>query len=244
LCEPLSQFEFALPRDRAYRLREHEHECAGFVSNGSGRARRLGRVSQPRDMPAYKVRLSAVNPHLPRILGLVLGAAAASGDGPWRARTVHLALFIVLVGLAFWVHEVSKGAPPPAPAGIATPAQPAAGGGGWDFTRPIPRYVKVCASYIGGFFIGWAFRRFLRLALAVGALVLLLVGVGKYAGWNTSRTEAEVKERAAWVRQEATAASDYLKGLLPSTLAGAVGAFLGFRRKAKPFASEVDQETP
>jgi uncharacterized membrane protein (Fun14 family) len=123
------------------------------------------------------------------------------------------------------------------------PAEQVAPGGSWDFTQPVPGYVRVCASYIGGFFIGWAFRRFLRLALALVAVAVLLVGLGKYAGWSTSSAETKLNERAAWVRHEATAATDYLKGLLPSTSAGAVGAFLGFRRKAKPVGLEADQRT-
>ena len=178
-----------------------------------------------------------------RILSPVLGAAVASGDGPWRARTVHLALFVVLVGLGLWVHEAAKGPPSLAPAVVTTPAEQEAADGGWDFTRPVPGYVQVCVSYIGGFFVGWAFRRFLRLALALGTLAVLLVGLGKYAGWNTSPAETEVKERAVWVQHEATAAKDYLRGLLPSTSAGAVGAFLGFRRKGKPVAPETGQAT-
>jgi len=140
-----------------------------------------------------------MNPLVQRILGPVLGAAVASGDGPWRARTVHLALFVVLVGLGLWVHDAAKGPPPAAPAGVTTPARQEASSGGWDFTRPVPGFVQVCASYIGGFFIGWAFRRFLRLALALGTLALLLVGLGKYAGWITSPAETKVKERAVWV---------------------------------------------
>jgi uncharacterized membrane protein (Fun14 family) len=174
-----------------------------------------------------------MNPTVQRILGPVLGAAVASGDGPWRAKTVHLALFVVVVGLGFWLHGAAKGPPPPAPAGVTAPAREAASGGGWDFARPVPGYVQICASYIGDFFIGWALRRFLRLALAVAVLAVLLVGLGKYAGWNTSPAETDVKERAVWVQHEATAAKDYLKGLLPSTSAAAVGAFFGFRRKGK-----------
>ena len=63
-----------------------------------------------------------------------------------------------------------------------TSAGQAPADGGWDFSRPVPGYVRVCASYIGGFFIGWAFRRFLRLALSLVALVALLVGLGKCVG--------------------------------------------------------------
>ena len=102
-----------------------------------------------------------MNSHLQRILGPVLGAAVASGDGPWRARTVHLSLLVVLFGLGFWVHDAAKGPPPPTHVHAYMPAEPAASDGSWDFTRTVPGYVRVCASYIGGFFIGWTFRRFL-----------------------------------------------------------------------------------
>jgi len=177
-----------------------------------------------------------------RILASVFGAAAVSGDGPWRARTVLLALLVVVVGLGFWVRDAAQGQPPPATARVTTSTSPASTGSGWDFTRPVPGYVRVCASYVGGFFIGWAFRRFIRLALAVVALVVLLVGLGKCAGCNP--VETDVKERATWVKHEATAARDYLKGLLPSTSAGAVGTFLGFRRKDRRIAQVVDQPAP
>jgi uncharacterized membrane protein (Fun14 family) len=184
-----------------------------------------------------------MNSQLQRILGPVLGAAAASGDGPWRAKTVHLALLVVLLGLGFWVRDVAKGPPPPTHVPANITAEQAASSGSWDFSRPVPGYVRVSASYIGGFFIGWVFRRFIRVALALVALAVLVVGLGKYVGWNSSSAETQVKERAAWVRHEATTAADYLEGLLPSTTAGAVGAFLGFRRKGRPVVSVAGPES-
>lgn len=185
-----------------------------------------------------------MSPLVQRILAPLFGAAAASGDGPWRAKTVLLALFVVLVGLGFWARDIAKGPPPPAPAHVTAPGAQPTSGGGWDFSRPFPGYLRICASYIGGFFIGWAFRRFIRLALALAALAALLVGVGKYAGWNVAPAETKVKERAKWVQHDATTASDYLKHLLPSASAGAVGAFLGFRRKDKPIAPKPEQPAP
>jgi uncharacterized membrane protein (Fun14 family) len=182
-----------------------------------------------------------MNPLGPRILGALFGAAAAGGDGPWRSRTVLLAFLAVLAGLSLWVRDVAKGPPPPPPAQVITPAGQATAGGGWDFSRPVPGYVRVCASYIGGFFIGWAFRRFLRLALSLVALAALLVGLGKCVGWNTAPAETKLKDRATWIQREANAATDYLKGLLPSTTAGAVGVFLGFRRKSKLLLPEAPQ---
>ena len=61
-----------------------------------------------------------------------------------------------------------------------------------------------------------------------------MVGLGKYAGWNTSSAENEVKARAHVVRHEATAATDYLKGLLPSTWPARWERFLASDGKANP----------
>jgi uncharacterized membrane protein (Fun14 family) len=185
-----------------------------------------------------------MNPLVQRILAPVLGAAAASGDGPWRARTVLLAFFVVVVGLGLWVRDAAKGTAPPTPVHATTSAGQMASGGGWDFSGPVPGYVRLCASYIGGFFIGWAFRRFIRIALALAGLAVLLAGLGKFGGCNTAPAETKVKERATWVQHEAAATRDYLNGLLPSTSAGVVGAFLGFRRKGKPVAPEADPQSP
>jgi uncharacterized membrane protein (Fun14 family) len=183
-----------------------------------------------------------MNP-LHRVLALLLGAGAASGDGPWRARTVHLALLLVIVGLGFWARDAAKGPPPLATQQAFTSADQPAPGSGWDFTRPVPGYVRFSASYIGGFVVGWALRHFLRLALGLVALAALLVGLGKCAGCNSAPAETRVRDSAAWVRHEADAATDYVKGLLPSTAAGAVGVFLGFRRKGKAVAPNTDQQT-
>jgi uncharacterized membrane protein (Fun14 family) len=95
----------------------------------------------------------------------------------------------------------------------------------------VPGYVRLCASYIGGFFIGWAMRRFLRLAFSVVILALLLVGVARYAGCNTAPAQTRVMDKASRARHEAAIARDYLTGFLPSGTAGAVGVFLGFWRK-------------
>ena len=98
--------------------------------------------------------------------------------------------------------------------------------GGWDFSRPLPGPVRVCASYIGGFIIGWVFRSVIHMVLALAGAVLLLVGLGKFAGCNTTPAETEVKTSSALVQHEATVARNYLKALLPSASAGALGTFL------------------
>ena len=106
------------------------------------------------------------------------------------------------------------------------------------FNQPLPLTVRAGASYIGGYLIGWTFRRFIRIAVCLTAAVVLLVGLGKYAGCDTAPTEAKVKQGSAAVQQEAKVVRDYLKGLLPSASVGAIGTIFGFYPAKK--ASELN----
>jgi uncharacterized membrane protein (Fun14 family) len=166
---------------------------------------------------------------------LVISALLGSG-APWRAKSVLLALIIVLIGGGFWVAGVIRPHSAASVHGqnetVNSQAQPQ----GWDFSQPLPLAVRLSASYIGGFFIGWLFRRFIALSFAVAGLALLLVGFGKFAGCNTVETEKQVKTNSVTIQHEAKEARDYLKSLLPSASVGAFGAFLGFRRKQAPRA--------
>jgi uncharacterized membrane protein (Fun14 family) len=109
--------------------------------------------------------------------------------------------------------------------------------------------VRICVSYVGGFFIGWAFRRFLKAAVACAVLIIALLALGRHVGWDTTRAQEQVKRSSAWVQREATETRDHLKGLLPSAAAGGIGVFFGFRRNRKTTASKppkppVDKHIP
>jgi len=160
-----------------------------------------------------------------------LEALVASPSAPWRAKSVLLALMLVLAGGVFWVRGALKSqstAPQQTTATNNTHPRPTSGS---MFNRPLPLTVRAGVSYACGFLIGWTFRRFIRVAVVLTAGVILLIGLGRYAGCDTTATEAKVKEESILVQREAKVARDYLKGLLPSASVGAVGAFLGFRRK-------------
>jgi len=164
-----------------------------------------------------------------------------AGDGPWRSKSVLAALAVVVVGLWFWFSGV-KNSPPqvetnPAMtnASIVTPQNPAVAptGSHWNWSRPFPFHVRMGASYVAGFCIGWFFRKLTRLIFVVVALIVALLAFGKLAGCDTTHTQEQVKRGGEWVQHETTAAENYLKHLLPSAAAGGTGIFLGFRRRSQ-----------
>lgn len=175
-----------------------------------------------------------MKPILSRILGATLGAAVAAGNGPWRSRTVWIAVLITALGFGWWLREAAQGnRPAPASSGLSDLPH-AAPSGRWDFSRPVPGYVHVSGSYLGGFFLGWWFRRWVRLAFIGAAVAAGLVGAGQHLGWDATGTAEKVQTGAAWVGREAAEARDYLSGMLPSASAAGIGGLLGFRRRGKP----------
>jgi hypothetical protein len=150
------------------------------------------------------------------------GFGRGTGDGPWRAKTVLAAAAVALMGLGLWFSDAVKGHPAAGPGITASDTgSPVASGAQSNWSKPVPGYVRICVSYLGGFFIGW----------------------------DTTRAQEQVKQSSAWVQHEATETRDYLKGLLPSAAAGGTGVFFGFRRNRKTTASEPpkppdDKHTP
>ena len=153
--------------------------------------------------------------------GAALGAAAATvGDRPpWRSKTVLLALLATLIGFGFWI---SQGRMPEGSNETDS---------GFDFHRPFPGWVNFCASYVGGFVIGWGFRRFVKITAVAAAAVIGLLALAKYVGLDSAPASESVQHGVAWVNQEAGTAKQFLTRLLPSTIAGGVGIFRGFRRR-------------
>lgn len=159
---------------------------------------------------------------LPRILASVVGVlVGGSASGPWRSRSVLAATAAVLVGLGLWFAggwKARQSAPPGVPLRAA-------------FEQPVPGYVRVCASYVGGFVAGWLFRRFLRVAAVLSALALGGLALAARAGCDTRRAERQVYAGEAWAEREAGKAHRWLTGLLPSATATGIGAWRGFRRR-------------
>ena len=146
-------------------------------------------------------------------------------DRPWRSKTVRVALLIVVVGMGFWLKRTFQGTPE---------------SNGIHFDHPVPWYVRLAVSYIGGFLLGWTFRRFLKLTFLIVVAIVALLSVVKFAGCDASALRAKVEHEAETAKEKAAHERDYLKGLLPSSLAAGVGVFWGFWRRSRG----LDQAPP
>ena len=131
--------------------------------------------------------------------------AAFLADAPWNAKSVIAAGVATIGSLASGVADLSS----PALAGIA-------------------------GSYLAGFFIGWASRRFLRMAALITGGLLACIAVLEETGWidlDWTSVEAQISHAVAAAQQGAQGLKHILSGYLPSTGAAAVGMFFGFRKK-------------
>jgi uncharacterized membrane protein (Fun14 family) len=89
-------------------------------------------------------------------------------------------------------------------------------------------------SYLAGFFIGWASRRFLKMAALIAGGLLACIAVLENTGWidlDWAAVESQISQSIAAVHRGAEGLKHLLSGYLPSTGAGAVGVFFGFRKK-------------
>lgn len=131
--------------------------------------------------------------------------ATVLAEAPWNAKSVIAAGIAMVGGLASWAANFSS----PAVAGIG-------------------------GSYLVGFFIGWASRRFLRMAaLFIGGL-LAGIAVLEETSWinlDWMSVETQIHHAISAAHREAEGLKHLLSGYLPSTGAGAVGMFFGFRKK-------------
>jgi uncharacterized membrane protein (Fun14 family) len=97
-----------------------------------------------------------------------------------------------------------------------------------------PWAMKVGASFMGGFLLGFALRTFLRITATVVALgAALFLGISYFGGKNIDLTEARTKYEGAihWVEDQAYRLKDSAQAHIPHSGTGLIGAFTGFRRK-------------
>lgn len=131
--------------------------------------------------------------------------ASLLADAPWQAKSVIAAAAATIAGLASWITDFSS-----------------------------PAAARFAGSYLGGFFIGWAFRRFLKVAALIAGGLLASIAALKSTGWidlDWVAVETQISQGIASVHQGAVGLRQALSGYLPSAGAGAAGVFFGFRKK-------------
>jgi len=105
--------------------------------------------------------------------------------------------------------------------------------GGW-ISRLSPHATGVGLSVVGGFLVGWLFRAFLKLMTFFVLIVAALLAALSYFGvLNVDLTSAQTHSADAmhWLTEQGARLKDVVTAHLPSSGAGAFGAFLGFRRR-------------
>src|SRR5437868_4399264 len=117
----------------------------------------------------------------------------------------------------------------------AAPAAPQEGAS--MFTRLSPHAMKIGGSIVAGFVIGWLFRAFIKtmLLLAVlfigGVWALSHFGILNLGAVDSEALQRHSGEAVTWMQAHLEQFKAMLVRHLPSTGGGAVGAFLGFRRR-------------
>ena len=109
-----------------------------------------------------------------------------------------------------------------------------AGLGAWMNDMMSPALARGGASFMGGFLIGWAIRRTVKLAAIVAGLLLTLLAAVKMTGivdLDWTAIEANISHSVAWAQGKAEGFKEVLTGYLPSAGAGGAGTILGFRKK-------------
>ena len=117
---------------------------------------------------------------------------------------------------------------------LAASATTVAGIGAWLTDMMSPALANGGASFLGGFLLGWAIRKTVKLALLVAASLVALIAILKTTGWihlDWTLIQADVNHILDWGRGKAQGFKDVLTGYLPSAGAAGAGTFFGFRKK-------------
>jgi len=97
-----------------------------------------------------------------------------------------------------------------------------------------PALFRLGASFLGGFVIGFACRRFLKVAVWTAGLVLAAIALVKLTGLfgvDWAAIENHVRASLAWTTGGVEWLRTLLTGYLPSAFAGFLGIFKGLRWK-------------
>jgi len=174
------------------------------------------------------------------------GVASVGPRRPiWQMPSVWVAAALMVVGLGLWVVQAVAGGEGDgmAPSGVDgsnsfmdTGSQPEAE------TTPdsgalspmSPAVFRLGAGYLGGFFLGWSLRKFIKLTLLVAGGLVVMLAAFQGLGWfevNWPAVEEHLQLSLSWLHGQAGSFKTFVTGYLPSAGAGTAGLVVGFRRK-------------
>jgi uncharacterized membrane protein (Fun14 family) len=161
----------------------------------------------------------------------------------WRSPSVLIAAVVMLAGLGIWIFSTIRSDQETghAPRGAGTSALTDSRAYGdeevepeEDILEPIsPVAFRLGAGYLGGFFLGWAFRKFIKLTVLIAGGLVAMLAVFQGLGWfevNWPAVENHLQMSLAWVHGQAGSFKTFVTGYLPSAGAATAGMVVGFRR--------------
>jgi uncharacterized membrane protein (Fun14 family) len=170
----------------------------------------------------------------------------------WHKAVLVMGVVLALAGGAGWVmgrngndggaRVTTTGSP--APAGSSKFIDDSGAGGSPVATdretapniisRLSPNATRIGVSVLAGFVLGWLFRAFLKtMAFFLMLAIAILAALSYFGVLNVDFTSAREHYASAlhWLGDQTTRLKDVVISHLPSSGGGALGAFLGFRRR-------------
>jgi uncharacterized membrane protein (Fun14 family) len=131
--------------------------------------------------------------------------AMVLADPPWKDGSFAAAGLATIGGLVSWIGNLTS-----------------------------PVVAQMGGSFLAGFLLGWAFRKFLKMAALLVGLILAAIAALKATGWialDWTSVESQIAQGFRWIQGEAEGLKNLLAGYLPSASAGGIGTWFGFRKK-------------
>lgn len=162
------------------------------------------------------------------------------GRPVFKSKLMIFAAVVAAIGLALWGYAAAT-RPAAAPSGGVSHVTGFTDGGSPAARDAKPRLVdraapamaKFGGSFVIGYFVAYALRKFVKWSLLVAGAITVAVVVLKKTGvvelpWE--QVERTVEEGMDFAQEHASGAATYLKSVAPSAISAAVGGFFGFRR--------------
>lgn len=145
----------------------------------------------------------------------------------WPIILAVVAGVLLLAGLGLKLVE-----PDPPPAGIGAMGAGLTDGNGAEESPWAPGFLKMGFSFFVCFAMGYAARKFLKVALIASGVIFALLYGASYMGWLEVKWDVmgtAFDEMVANLKNQFDSMKGFVTGSLPAAGMGAVGLFAGFK---------------